>query len=131
MPSGREEGGKEGRLTNDIEYEADEPMVRCKYEKNFINKNYVLEVVYHALPIQEIHGRPQEVPVERSCESKVFRPARNIGNGNHFFEGDDLDCGHNRNHVDMPRQHGGEEDGDHDERPYCSSDECLFLLLVL
>lgn len=86
----------------------------CEYEKNFVNKNYVLEVVYHTFSIQEIHGRPQEVPVERSRESKVFRPAGDIGNGNYFFEGHNLDCGHNPNHVDVARKHGGEEDSDHD-----------------
>lgn len=47
MPFAREEG----QLTNYIEYEADEAMMGCKYEKNSINKDYMLEVVYHTFSI--------------------------------------------------------------------------------
>lgn len=91
----------------------------------------MLEVVYHTFSIQKIHGSPKEIPIERSCEPKVFRPAGHISYRNDFFEGHDLDCRHDSNHIDVPRKHGDEKDRNHDQGPYCPSDECLLLQLVI
>lgn len=51
-------------LTNHVEHEADKPVVRRKGQQYTVNQNNVFEVVYHALPIEEIHRRPQKVPVQ-------------------------------------------------------------------
>ena len=118
-------------LTDHIEHEADEAVMGCEYHQDFVNQHDMLEIVYHTLSVEEIHGHPQEIPVERSREPKILRPARDVGNGDDFFEGHNLNCRHDPNHIDVPREHGGEKDRDHDQGPYRSGDECLLLLLVV
>lgn len=55
---------RKSRCTNDIEHEANESMMGCERQEYSINENYVLEVVNDALSVEEVHGRPQEIPVE-------------------------------------------------------------------
>ena len=49
----------------------------------------------------------------------------------HLLEADDLYCGDDDDHVDVPCEHRAEEYRYHDEGPYRTRDESLLLLLVL
>ena len=62
----------------------------------------MLEVVYHALSVQEIHCRSKEIPVERPCEREILRPAWYMGDGDDFFEGYDLEGRNDANYIYMP-----------------------------
>jgi hypothetical protein len=90
----------------------------------------MLEIVDHAFSIQKVHGRGQEIPVERLGKADVLLPAGYICNGNDFLERNDLDCRDDADDVNVARKHGNEEEGNHHKRPYCPSDECLLLLLI-
>lgn len=50
-------------LTYHVEHEADETVVCGKGKKDFVHQDDVLEVVYHALTVEIIHGGPEEIPV--------------------------------------------------------------------
>lgn len=50
-------------LTHDIEHEADEPMVSRKRQEHPIDQDDMLEIVYHAFAVEEVHCRSEEVPV--------------------------------------------------------------------
>jgi hypothetical protein len=52
------------QLTKDVQHEADEPMVCCKWQEQLVHKNHMLEVVYDTFSIEEIHGSSQEVPIQ-------------------------------------------------------------------
>jgi hypothetical protein len=91
----------------------------------------VLEVVYHTLPIKKVHCRGQKVPVEAVCEFQPPCPRWHICNSYDLFEGYNLDCGDNRDDIDMSCKHGEEEATNHDQSPYCSSNKCLFFLFKL
>lgn len=106
-------------------------MVGRKGEQYSIDKHNVLKVVYHTLPIQEIHRRPKKVPVKRPCESKILSSARDVCNGNNFLEGNDLNRRDYCNDINMAGEHGNKEASDHYKRPYCPSNESLLFLLVL
>lgn len=50
-------GADEEDEAHDVEHEADEAVVGCKWEENFVNKDYVFEVVDDAFPVEEVHRR--------------------------------------------------------------------------
>lgn len=104
--------------TYNIEHEAYESMMGCKWQKHLINQHNMLEVVNHTLPVQEVHCGGQPIPVQRFCEFQSSSPAGNICNCNDLFERDDLNCGHNSNDVDVAHEHSIKERADHNECPY-------------
>lgn len=89
----------------------------------------MLEVVNDALAVEEVHGHPEEVPVQGLCESQTSRPARHVYDADNLFEGHDLDGGYDDDDVDVPGEQGAQKHADHDKGPYCAGDECLLLLL--
>lgn len=91
----------------------------------------MLEVVDHALAVQEIHRCGQEIPVQRFGEAQILLLVRDIGDSNNLLEGYDLDPGDEGNNIDMTGEQGDEETGNHHEGPYRSGNEGLFLLLIL
>lgn len=91
----------------------------------------MLEIVYDALPIEEIHRRREEIPVEGLGEFQILRSTRNIRDSDDFFERYDLYGRDDGDNVDMAGQDGGKEAPDHDERPYCSGYEALLLFLIV
>lgn len=90
----------------------------------------MLEVVNDALSVQKVHCRRQKVPIQRFGETQVLLLIRDIGDGDNFLEGDDLDSGNESDDIDVPREQRDEETGDHYEGPYRPGDEGLLLLLV-
>jgi hypothetical protein len=106
-------------------------VVRRKRQEHFIHQDDVLEVVDHALAVQEVHGRPEEVPVEGLGEAQAACSRWHIGNRNDLLVTDNLHSGHNDEHVNVASEHGSEEEGDHDKSPDCACDESLLLLFVL
>jgi len=118
-------------LTNSIEHEADESVVGCKWQENFVDQDNVLEVVNNTFSIEKVHCRCQPIPVERLCKSQPPRATRDVCNGDNFLEGDDLYCRDQRNDVYVPHKHSTKEGAYHDQRPYGSRDEgCLFLFVL-
>jgi hypothetical protein len=91
----------------------------------------VLEVVYDALAVQEVHGRCQPVPIQGLGKAQPPGATRDIGNGDDLLERHDLHGGDNANDVDVAHEHGAKEAANHDKRPYRPSDEGLFLLLIV
>jgi hypothetical protein len=63
--STRHGGPPKNALTNYVEHEADEPVMRCEWKQHLVNKHDVLEVVDDALSIKEVHSCPEKVPVQR------------------------------------------------------------------
>jgi len=115
--------------THHVQHKRNEAVMRGERKKHFVNQHDVLEVVYHALAVKEIHRRAQEIPVQCLRESKTPGPRRYVRNGDHFFEADDLNGRPENDDIYVPGKNGAEEDGDHDESPYCAGDEGLLLLL--
>lgn len=91
----------------------------------------MLEIIDDALPIEEIHCRREEIPIQRLGEFQVLRSARNVRDGDNFFERYDLYRCDDSDHVDVSGQDGGKEASDHDERPYRSCYETLLLFLIV
>ena len=42
--------------TNNVEHEADEPVMSCKWQQDLVNQHNVLEIIYDTLAIEEVHG---------------------------------------------------------------------------
>lgn len=118
------------RHTYHVQHKAYKSVMRRQWQKHFVNQQDMLEVVDDRLAVQEIHGDPQEVPVERSGERQPFLLGRYLSNADDFFERDDLNGCDEEQHVHMPAKHAQEETTDHDKRPCCSNDKCLLLLLI-
>lgn len=119
------------RHTEYVQHEADEAVVRRKRQENAVNQQDVLEVVYHALAVQIVHGCAEEVPVERFCEAQTPRPAWHVDDGDNFLERHHLQRRDHHYDVDVAGQEGEEKAADHDEGPYRPGDERLLLLFVL
>ena len=64
--------------TNYVEDERNESVMCCKRKEHLVHKNNVLEVVDHALSVEKVHGRPEEVPIERPSESEPPCPAWDV-----------------------------------------------------
>lgn len=103
--------------TKDVEHKADKAMVSSQREKHFVNKDNVLKVINDALSIEKVHGGGQEIPVQALGGAQRPGAAGNVGNGNDFLEGDDLNCGDNGNHVNVAHEQCAKEARDHDQRP--------------
>lgn len=80
-------------------------MVRSERQQDLVHQYDVLEVIDHTLPIQEVHCGPEEIPVQRLCESQTPRPAGHVGYGDDLLEGHDLDGRDNHDDVDVAREH--------------------------
>lgn len=91
----------------------------------------MLEVIDDAFSVQKIHGRSEEIPIQRLGKAEVLLSTGNVGNRDDLFKRDDLDRRDNGNDVYMAREHGEEKEPDHKKRPYRSSDEGLLLLFVI
>lgn len=91
----------------------------------------MLKVIYHTLPIEKVHGGPQEVPVETLGKSQASSAAGDIGNGDDLLEGDNLDGGDDDDDVNVAREHCPKETSNHDEGPDGAGDEGLLFLLIL
>jgi hypothetical protein len=119
------------KLTHDVESEANKAVMRRQREENFIHQQDVLEVVDHALSVQEIHRCRKEIPVEGLGEAEVLLLAGDIGDSDNFLERDNLNGSHQDNDIDVTGKQGDEETGNHHKGPYRPGNEGLFLLLVL
>ena len=106
-------------------------MVCRERQQHAVNQNNVLEIIYHALAVQEIHGRAQEIPVQRLGEPEAARARGHVGDGDDFFEADYLDGRHDDDDVDVAGEHATEKDGNHYEGPDGAGDEGLFFLVVV
>lgn len=106
-------------------------MVRSQGQQHFIDQEDMLEIIYHALAIQKIHGGCEEVPIERFGELEVLGLAGDVGNGDDLLERNDLDNGDDGDEIDVTGEHGNEEARDHNKRPYRPGYKGLFLLLIL
>lgn len=120
----------ETEYTNNVEHERDEPVVGSQGKQNSVHKQNVLEVIDDTLAIQEVHGRPQEVPVQRLGEAQAASLARHISYRNDLLEADDLDGCDDDDNIEMASAKSEEEATDHDESPYCAHDEVCLLFLV-
>jgi hypothetical protein len=96
-------------LTDDVEHETDEPVVRCQWKQQHIHQENVLEVVNDALSVQEIHCCGQKIPVETFGELKILLSRWNICNRNNFLERHHLHHRDNGGDIDMPGSHRPEE----------------------
>lgn len=92
-------------------------MVGSQRKKHLVNKDNVLKVVDDALSIEKVHGGGQKVPVQALGGAQRSSSAGDIGNGNDFLEGYDLDCSDNGNHVNVAHEQCAKEDRYHDQRP--------------
>lgn len=106
-------------------------MVCCEWQQYPIHQQNVFEIVDDALPVKKVHGCSQKVPVQRFREPQVPVFAGDIGNRNNLLKGHNLNGGNDGNEVYMTGEHRTKETGNHDKGPYRSSDEGLFLLLVV
>lgn len=106
-------------------------MVRRQGKQHLVDQEDMLKVVDDALSIQEVHGRSQEVPVQRLGKPDILLFTRGVGNGDDLLERDYLHRRHNANDVDVAGEHGNKEKRYHHERPYRPGNESLPLLLVL
>lgn len=61
-------------------------MVVRQRKQNLINKQDVLEIVDHALSVQEIHSGRQKVPIQRFSEPQVLLLIRDTGDRDDFLE---------------------------------------------
>ena len=106
-------------------------MVRCQRQQHFVHQNNVLEVVYDALAVEEIHSGRKPVPVQALGRLQVTSPARNARDGDDFFEGYDLNSSDDGQDVDVTHKERREETSNHDEGPERSRDKGGLLFLVL
>ena len=106
-------------------------MVSRKWQQDLVHQYDMLEIVNDTFPVEKVHGCCQPIPIQRLCKFQPSRPTRHIGNGNNFFERDDLNCCHNRQDIDVSHKHSAEKGCYHYQSPYRSRDEGLFLFLVL
>lgn len=124
------QGSDEENKTHHIEHEADEAVVGRQGQQHLVHQQNMLKVIDNAFSIQEIHGGRQKIPVQRLGKTQILLLARYVGNSDHLLERYDLDRGHDANDVDVAGEHGDEEAGNHDERPYCPRNKRLLLLFV-
>lgn len=123
--------GNEEDEANDIENKADEAVVSGQRQQNPVNQDDVLEVVYHTLAVEEVHGARQPVPVEALGGLDVPGAGWHRCDSNDLLERDDLDGGHDGNNVDVAHEESSKEASDHDKSPKGTGYEvCLFLLIV-
>lgn len=119
------------KLTKYVENEADEAVMRSKRQEHSVNQDNVLKVVDDALAVEEVHGCSEPVPVEALGGPERASTARDVGNGNDLFEGDDLDGCDNGNHINVAHKERREEDSNHDKCPDSARPEvCLFLFVL-
>ena len=88
-------------------------MMRRERQKDLVYQHNVLEIIDDTLPIQKVHRGPQEVPVQRPRKAQTPVSARDICNGDNFFEGYNLQCGDDSYHIDMSCEHGYEKARNH------------------
>lgn len=55
-------------LTNNVKSEADKSVMSRKWLKNLVHQYNMLEIIYDALAVKEVHRRRQPVPIQRLCE---------------------------------------------------------------
>lgn len=91
----------------------------------------MLEIIDHALTVQEVHGGGKEIPIQTLCELQLLLPGRHICDSDNLFEGYDLHSADQRHDVKMARRHSPEKGSYHHQCPYRASYESLFLLFVL
>ncbi len=60
---------KRNRHTDDVKHKGNESVVGSQREQQAINHEDVLEVVDDALAVEKVHGRAQEIPVQRLGEA--------------------------------------------------------------
>lgn len=106
-------------------------MVSSERKQDLVDQDNMLKVVDDALSIEEVHGGGEPVPVQALGRAQGPGAAWNVGDGDDFFERDDLNSGDDANHVDMAHEKRKEKDGYHDKGPDRSSPEVGPFLLVL
>lgn len=117
-------------FTDHVKHEADEPVMRRKWQQHFIHKDDMLEVVDDALAIEVVHGRAQKIPIQRLGEPQAPRPAWHVCDCNDLFEGYHLHPCYDKNDEYVAGEEGNEEGRYHDKGPYRPCDDGLLLLLV-
>lgn len=88
-------------LTHDVESETNESMMRRQRQEYFIHQQDMLEIVDHALSIEKVHGRGEEIPVQGLGEAEILLLTGDIGDSDNFLEGNDLNGSHNTDDIDM------------------------------
>lgn len=61
-------------------------MVGSEREQDAVDEQNVLEVVDDTLAVEKVHGRAQEVPVQRLGEAQAAGFAGHVCNGNDLLE---------------------------------------------
>lgn len=90
----------------------------------------MLEIIDDTFTVQEVHCDGQKVPVQRSCQREILPLCRHLGDIDDLLETNDLYGRDQEQDVNMSAEHGQEEASYHGQRPYRTSDEGLFLLLI-
>ena len=62
----------------------------------------MLEVVNHALSVEEVHRRPKKIPIERPRKGKILCATGDMRDGDYLLEGNNLEGRNNANHIDVP-----------------------------
>jgi hypothetical protein len=106
-------------------------VVGSQGKQQTVHHQNVLEVVYDTFAVQKVHGSAEEIPVERLGKAQTPGFAGDVCDGNDLLEGYDLDGGDDDDNVEVAGSEGQEEEGNHNEGPYCARYEvCLFLLVL-
>lgn len=106
-------------------------MVGGQRKKDLVDQNNMLKVVNDRLAVEEVHGCRKPIPVQALGRSERSRATGNVGDGDDFLEGNNLDCGDDTDDVDMAHEECAEEDDKHDQGPKGSGDEVGLFLLIL
>lgn len=122
--------GAAAALTEDVEHKANESVMSSQRQQDLVNQDHMFEVVYDALPVEEVHGRREPEIVQAFGGAQIACSAGDVGDGNDLLKGDHLDRSDDEDDVDMAHEKRGEEAADHDKRPESPRDEVGFLLLV-
>lgn len=106
-------------------------MVGGQREENLVDQNNMLKVVNDRLSVEEVHGCCEPIPIQALGRSERSRATGNIGDGDDFLEGNDLDCSDDADDVNMAHEECAEKDDKHDQGPKGSGDEVGLFLLIL
>jgi hypothetical protein len=120
-----------GAPTKDIEKKADETMMGGQRQQHLVHQDDMLEVVNDTFTVQKVHGSRQPVPIQALCRLKVPSSTGNVGDSDHFFEGNDLNGSDDKNDVDVTHEERYEESTDHDQCPECPCHKVGLFLFVL
>lgn len=102
---------------DDVENEADEPVMRRERQKKGIHEYDVLEIVHHSFSISKVERRRQKVPVDGLEPGNLVLFGRDRSNSEYLVENHYL---HNREEEDDPQMTSSQQSqkpSDHDQGP--------------